>query len=72
MPYLLSFLWDNGDAPLESTISVSFSISDFPAATELANRARKEVVDAPIQFQLDIEYNISILHLNVIKYSSLD
>jgi hypothetical protein len=53
-------------------MSVSFSVSDFPAATELASRARKEVVDAPIQFQLDIEYNISILHLNVIKYSSLD
>jgi hypothetical protein len=53
-------------------MSVGFSVSDFPTATELASRARKEVVDAPIQFQLDIEYNISILHLNVIKYSSLD
>jgi hypothetical protein len=33
------------------TISFSFSVSDFIAAIELANKIQKEFVDAPGQFK---------------------
>jgi hypothetical protein len=42
---------DNDGALLEVTMSFGFSIGDFIQAIDLANRVRKEFVDAPSQFK---------------------
>jgi hypothetical protein len=36
---------------LKATMSLGFSVGDFLTAIELANRIRKEFVDAPNQFK---------------------
>ena len=41
----------NDNALFEVTMSFGFSIGDFVQAIELANRVRKEFVDAPSQFK---------------------
>ena len=42
---------DNDGPLLEVTMSFGFSIGDFIQAIDLANRVRKEFVDAPSQFK---------------------
>ncbi len=47
--HLSPFLWGNQQADI--TMSFGFSVGDFIAAIELANKIRKEFVDAPGQFK---------------------
>ena len=46
-----TFLCANGRAVLDITMSFGFSVSDFIATIELANRIRKEFALAPKQFK---------------------
>lgn len=45
------FLRGNDGAVFKVTMSFGFSIGDFIAVIELANKIRKEFVDAPSQFK---------------------
>jgi hypothetical protein len=47
----LTFLCAIDRAVLDITMSFGFSVGDFIAAIKLANRIRKEFVDAPSQFK---------------------
>jgi hypothetical protein len=46
-----TFSCANNRAALDITMSFGFSVGDFIAAIEFANRIRKEFVDAPSQFK---------------------
>jgi hypothetical protein len=56
-----TFSCANNGAVLNITMSFGFSIGDFMAAIELANKIRKEFVDAPSQFKdISNEYVIQV------------
>jgi hypothetical protein len=63
--YFLSpaFSCANSRAVLNITMNFGFSVGDFIAAIELANKIRKEFIDAPGQFKdISDEYEILSNH----------
>jgi hypothetical protein len=58
-----AFSCANNRAVLNITMSFGFSVGDFFAVIELANKIRKEFIDAPGQFKdISDEYEIPSNH----------